>query len=202
MITYNLIPIIFLFITLGLIFLIYLLYAINKIKKSREIKEKEKYELPTPSRIKQLRKIRDDLDKEKKDKVRKEYIKDSIEFISNHLLSELEPDGIQLEFHKNSTVAKCYPDFIPYFNRLFWNIEKLDNGGDFIKLRITPMKIMNKSEFEIFFEEYHLPIIKEKYEKDGIPDIPARREEWNNTIDFMIKDNLLDESAGEWACPY
>ena len=34
-----------------------------------------------------------------------------------------------------------------------------------------------------------------------VPDRPARREAWNNTIDFYIKDGMLPSSAANWAHP-
>jgi len=36
---------------------------------------------------------------------------------------------------------------------------------------------------------------------DGIPDRPARREAWNNTVDAMIRGGILPESAGDWSHP-
>ena len=63
------------------------------------------------------------------------------------------------------------------------------------------MPKMTKSEFEEYFKREVLPAVEDRYERDGIPDKPARREEWNNTVDFFIKDGQLPESAGNWAHP-
>ena len=36
-----------------------------------------------------------------------------------------------------------------------------------------------------------LPAIKEQFEQDGIPDIPARRESWGQHIDALQRSNLI-----------
>ncbi len=63
------------------------------------------------------------------------------------------------------------------------------------------MQKMKKPQFEEYFKENVLPFVIRKYERDGVPDRPARREEWNNTVDFMIKEGQLPESAGNWTHP-
>ena len=51
-------------------------------------------------------------------------------------------------------------------------------------------------EFEI------LPMVKETYEQDGIPDIPARSEAWNNWTDMLCKDGLIsDWQYHNWTHP-
>ena len=38
-----------------------------------------------------------------------------------------------------------------------------------------------------------LPMIQEQYEQDGIPDIPARCEAWNNWIDGLNQDDQISD---------
>ena len=45
------------------------------------------------------------------------------------------------------------------------------------------------------FKETYLPIIRQLYEQDGIPDIPVRREAWNNFVDALAKE----VKKGWWA---
>lgn len=60
---------------------------------------------------------------------------------------------------------------------------------------------MTKRQFEDYFKEEVIPIIQEKYEQDGTPDRPARREAWNDTVDYFIQDGELPESAYNWSHP-
>jgi hypothetical protein len=54
---------------------------------------------------------------------------------------------------------------------------------------------------EIFTLEY-LPYIEQTYEQDGIPDMPARREEWNNWTDGLCKDGQIsDWQYANWQHP-
>ena len=63
------------------------------------------------------------------------------------------------------------------------------------------MPKMTKKRFEDFFREEVLPSVIERYEQDGIPDKPARRETWNDTVDAYIRDRALPEAAGNWSHP-
>ena len=63
------------------------------------------------------------------------------------------------------------------------------------------MAKMTKSEFEEYFRQEVLPHVVERYEQDGIPDKPARREAWNDTVDAYIRDRSLPEAAGNWSHP-
>jgi hypothetical protein len=63
------------------------------------------------------------------------------------------------------------------------------------------MPKMTKRQFEEMFREEVLPSLIERYEQDGIPDKPARREAWNNTVDAYIRDRVLPEVAGNWTHP-
>ena len=69
------------------------------------------------------------------------------------------------------------------------------------KTKKNPRGKMTKAEFAAMFREDMLPMIAERYEQDGVPDKPARREAWNNTVDAYILDGLLPESAGNWSHP-
>tara|TARA_R110001599_G_scaffold220632_1_gene419081 strand:+ start:4519 stop:4740 length:222 start_codon:yes stop_codon:yes gene_type:complete len=46
-----------------------------------------------------------------------------------------------------------------------------------------------------YFKDVILQDIANHYEKDGIPDIPARREAFNNYTDSLCKDNLISEET-------
>ena len=43
------------------------------------------------------------------------------------------------------------------------------------------------------FEYIHLPVIKLAFEKDGVPDWPARREAWNNWTDHLCKNKEISD---------
>ena len=61
------------------------------------------------------------------------------------------------------------------------------------------MKTINKINFDQEFKTVDLKYIAQQYEKDGIPDRPARREVYNNKIDTYQKDGLITEKqAGKW----
>jgi len=60
---------------------------------------------------------------------------------------------------------------------------------------------MTKKQFEQHFRDEVLPAVARKYERDGIPDRPARREAWNDEVDYHIREGLLPESAGDWDHP-
>lgn len=61
---------------------------------------------------------------------------------------------------------------------------------------------MTKKEFDKDFKMNDLQVIAELYEKDGIPDKPARREEYNNKLDTYQKNGIITEKqAYEWVIP-
>ena len=43
------------------------------------------------------------------------------------------------------------------------------------------------------FTDTMLPLIQAQFEKDGLPDWPARREEWNNWTDALCKDGEISD---------
>lgn len=58
---------------------------------------------------------------------------------------------------------------------------------------------MTKLEFDKYFKMEILPIIADKYEKNGIPDRPARREAYNDEMDYLCKDGQITEKQyNEW----
>lgn len=63
------------------------------------------------------------------------------------------------------------------------------------------MSHMTKKQFEALFKEHAIPQVIQKYEQDGVPDRPARREAWNDTVDAYIKDGKLSERAADWSHP-
>lgn len=60
---------------------------------------------------------------------------------------------------------------------------------------------MTKKEVVRLFNTEILPAVRARYEQDGIPDWPARREEWNNYVDSLIKDGQVPRSADGWSGP-
>jgi MinD superfamily P-loop ATPase len=52
------------------------------------------------------------------------------------------------------------------------------------------------------FNESILPQIQEKFEQDGIKDLPARREIWNNWTDSLCKnEQISDWQYNNWSHP-
>jgi hypothetical protein len=59
-----------------------------------------------------------------------------------------------------------------------------------------------KKQFEAYFKSEILPHVKTQYEQDNRIDYPARREEWNNCIDELLKNRQLPRNAENWCCPW
>jgi len=53
--------------------------------------------------------------------------------------------------------------------------------------------VMTHTDAVEYFNEHIIPVIIEAYEQDGVPDLPARREEWNNWTDFLCKDEQISD---------
>jgi hypothetical protein len=63
-------------------------------------------------------------------------------------------------------------------------------------------EVMTHSQAINEFELFVLPTVIEHYEQDGIPDIPARSEAWNNWTDSLCKDNQIsDWQYANWTQP-
>ena len=62
--------------------------------------------------------------------------------------------------------------------------------------------VMTHAQAVDYFNAEILPTIKEHYEQDGVPDLPARREEWNNWTDSLCKDEQIsDWQYDNWTQP-
>jgi len=62
---------------------------------------------------------------------------------------------------------------------------------------------MTKDQALRMFKEEILPEIKRQYESDGIKDIPARRESWNDFTDMLCKDGQITTKQYEtWDNPF
>jgi hypothetical protein len=59
-----------------------------------------------------------------------------------------------------------------------------------------------RRDFESYFRREILPYVRDLFEPDGRVDKPARREEWNNHIDVLLRDGELPPRAVEWRCPW
>lgn len=60
---------------------------------------------------------------------------------------------------------------------------------------------MTKRDFEQMFQEEILPMVARRYETDGVPDKPARRETWNDMVDAYVQDGVLPRGAINWSHP-
>ena len=62
--------------------------------------------------------------------------------------------------------------------------------------------VMTHDQAVEYFNAEILPAIKEQFEQDGIADLPARREEWNNWTDSLCKDGQIsDWQYMNWSHP-
>jgi len=69
--------------------------------------------------------------------------------------------------------------------------------------RVAGGRTMTKSEVEREFREYVLPGVKSQYERDGLPDHPARAEAWNDFVDGLQKEGRVSRKQSEtWTNPY
>lgn len=54
----------------------------------------------------------------------------------------------------------------------------------------------------VIFRDHVLPMVIERYEADGIKDVPARCETWNNWTDALCKDRMIsDWQYMNWSHP-
>ncbi len=62
---------------------------------------------------------------------------------------------------------------------------------------------MTKREAIQQFRDYVLPEIKKEHEKDGLIDLPARRQAWNDYIDALQKNGRITvQQAATWTSPF
>jgi hypothetical protein len=62
--------------------------------------------------------------------------------------------------------------------------------------------VITRDEAIIRFETELLPLIIEEFEQDGVPDIPARSEAFNNWTDALCKDGEISEwQYNNWTHP-
>ena len=62
--------------------------------------------------------------------------------------------------------------------------------------------VMTRDQAIEIFDNEILPMVVQRYEQDGIPDIPARCEEFINWTDAMCKDGQISDWQYEnWSHP-
>lgn len=62
--------------------------------------------------------------------------------------------------------------------------------------------MMTHEQVEKMYLERVFPGVTRKYEADGVPDWPARREAWNNLVDQLQKNRqVTEEDAKTWLAP-
>jgi len=62
--------------------------------------------------------------------------------------------------------------------------------------------VITRDEAIIRFETELLPLIIEEFEQDGVPDIPARSEAFNNWTDALCKNGEISEwQYNNWTHP-
>ena len=64
------------------------------------------------------------------------------------------------------------------------------------------MRKTTKARVVATWKAVFLPRVKERYEKDGIPDWPARSESWTAFVDGLNKEGIVtDWQAHNWMSP-
>jgi len=53
--------------------------------------------------------------------------------------------------------------------------------------------VMTHADAVEHFDECVLPWVVEQHEQDGVPDLPARREAWNDWTDGLCKDGEISD---------
>ena len=75
------------------------------------------------------------------------------------------------------------------------DIDALCDSAGLILIEACGDELAKKTELVLAeYKAHTLPGIKYRYERDGIVDVPARREAWSNLIDFMNKDGALTDT--------
>lgn len=61
---------------------------------------------------------------------------------------------------------------------------------------------MTKQEAVRIFKRHDMAFIRERYEKDGVPDWPARRDAWNDFTDYLQREGKITMRQYEtWTHP-
>lgn len=64
------------------------------------------------------------------------------------------------------------------------------------------MHRLTKYEVECNFKTYVMPVVRAQYERDGIPNYPARSKAWNDYIDSLCKEGSITVRQYEnWNAP-
>ena len=67
---------------------------------------------------------------------------------------------------------------------------------------MSQMKKVTKKEVENIFRRDILPDVQKRYEKNGVKDIPARCEAWNEFTDRLCKSGQITQWQYEnWVTP-
>lgn len=85
---------------------------------------------------------------------------------------------------------------------LFWDADLLDDLDWEELCDELNLIFLYESEEEVFdaWEVKVLPSVREKYEADGVPDRPARRESFNNFIDSLVKSGDISQDMACVIC--
>lgn len=78
---------------------------------------------------------------------------------------------------------------------MFWDNDLLDDLDWEELCDELNLIFLYESEEEVFdeWEIQMLPSVREQYEADGVPDKPARRESFNNFVDYLSKSGDISE---------
>ena len=61
---------------------------------------------------------------------------------------------------------------------------------------------MTRQDAYAEFRAEILPLVREQYEQDGVPDYPARCEAWNNWTDALCKEGrITPKQYDTWRAP-
>jgi len=72
-----------------------------------------------------------------------------------------------------------------------------------MKKKGDTIRYMSMEEMAQVFATVILPYVMREYESDGVMDIPARNEAWNNWADWLHRNgDISDEAVNDWSCPF
>tara|TARA_X000001382_G_C3108721_1_gene159132 strand:+ start:66 stop:287 length:222 start_codon:yes stop_codon:yes gene_type:complete len=55
------------------------------------------------------------------------------------------------------------------------------------------LTVMTRKQAIMEFENFVLPVVIKQFEMDGVRDLPARREAWNDWTDSLCKDFYISD---------